>query len=813
MTIVAAMLGLGCKIDERELQVSSADSGTIGSVESLAPGASGGPGSSVSEGQDPSALGGVVAGAIGAACEQATDCDAGNCVDGVCCDSACAELCAACNLPGSVGICSAAPSDALCPEASCQGQSSECRPLNGGQTAVNCEAVGVCQANARCLAVPAPQGTPCQAGTGTCDGQGACLVPDKNALGVACEVDDDCAEGHCVANGDGTRVCCDAACDGVCQACSAAGRCETTPATDVRCAAVPCPADNVCRDYVDTITDNLCRAFGQCRDALDCGASGAFTALRPSAQCVCDPASGGCSLAVGTACALDGECASGACAQTGQGNRVCCSGACGAGSFCNAAGTGCVQCEGSQITCDGNVQRTCDAGTLVTTTCNNGCTPGVGCNALPPVGFLCDAGQCAPGGVCQQDVAGQARCCVRNCAAEGKVCSPSGSCDCPPGQVAVGTSCLLEPGDPCQSGAQCQAGLACVDGVCCQEACGGFCERCQAGSGLCVAVAAGQQELDPTSGNDCSNGFECTGVRGGCRARTGQACTDDDGSGCVSGACEPTAGGGARVCCSQACDGVLGSCRSTGQGCVQCESAAQCGNGCNVVQGTCNPLRAAGDTCSVAGQCATNACVRAADGNNLSRCCANCAPGQLCTAQGQCVNSGEPDGSPCAVNGDCLGGACRDQYLNIDEDAFPDMTTGIRICGSTPVLGRVFARDDNQSDCCDSDDQVFPGAPIPEPFAGVQGFEEVNNCSNFNYDCRNGETSSGRQARVNNTICINADISGLTEQQAQAVCDAIAGWEAATPECGETGTMANCTYVGGESCTNFGFIPETRRCF
>jgi hypothetical protein len=649
---------LGCKVDERKVRVSSPDGGASSGVGALEPGPSGAPGASGAEGQDPSSLAGIAAGSMGAACGQGIDCDSGHCVDEVCCDSPCTELCAACNLPGSVGVCSAAASDALCPEASCQGQSSECRPLNAGQTTANCEAVGVCRANAQCEALPAAQGVPCQAGTGTCDGQGACLVPDKSALGVACEVDDDCAEGHCVASGDGARVCCDAACDGVCQACSAAGRCETTPATDARCTAVTCPADNVCRDYVDTIADNLCRAFGQCRDALDCGAAGAFTALRPSAQCVCDPASGGCSLAVGTACALDGECASGACAQTAQGNRICCSGACEAGSFCNAAGTGCVQCEGSQVDCDGNVQRTCDAGTLVTATCNNGCTPGVGCNALPPVGFLCDTGQCAPGGVCQQDVAGQARCCVRNCAAEGKVCSPSGSCDCPPGQVAAGAGCQLEPGDPCQNSAQCQTGHSCVDGVCCQEACGGYCERCQAGTGLCVAIPAGQQELDPTAGNDCSNGFECTGVRGDCRARSGQACTSNDGSDCVSGACEPTAGGGARVCCSQACDGVLGSCRSTGQGCVQCESAAQCGNGCNAVQGTCNPLKAAGETCSVAGQCSTNACVRAADGNNQSRCCANCALGQLCTAQGQCVNPQSELGGNCNVNADCRVGVC-----------------------------------------------------------------------------------------------------------------------------------------------------------
>jgi hypothetical protein len=664
---------------------------------------------SLVEGQEPELQTEIAAALPAEACQQDIDCAAGNCVDGVCCDSPCTELCAACNVPGSLGVCSAAARDPLCPEANCSGQSSECRPLGSPLGALNCEAVGVCRATAECAALPAPAGMPCQQGTGTCDGQGACLVPDKNSLGEACEIDDDCAEGHCVAGGlDGARICCDAACDGLCQACSAAGRCEDTPLTDVRCEGVTCPVDNVCRDYPEAITDNLCRSFGQCRSPLDCVTPDFFTSLRPNAQCVCDPASGGCALAVGTSCEQGGECASGACAPTAEGNRLCCSGACAAGLFCSSTGTGCVQCEGSQVTCDGNVQRTCSAGAIVTTTCRNGCTPGTGCNPLPPVGFLCDAGRCASGGVCQQDTGNQTRCCVRNCAAEGKVCSPSGSCDCPPGQVATGNGCLFQPGDPCQNGAQCQTGLACVDGVCCREACGAYCERCQAGTGQCLAIAAGQQEADPVSGNNCTNGFECTGARNGCRARTGQSCSSNDGSDCVSGNCVPTAGG-ARVCCSQACSGVRDSCRSTGQGCVECESAAECGNGCNVAQGACNALRAAGETCSVAGQCATNRCVPASDGNNLSRCCANCAQGQLCTPQGQCVNRQSELGGNCTSNancrvGVCVGGTCCSTTCDLECQA----------CGGNGAC--------QSNGACDVFDCIAPNPPTVSPLAEGQEF-------------------------------------------------------------------------------------------
>jgi hypothetical protein len=781
-------LGLGCETDDRQVQLAD-PSREVTIVEGLEPDARVNGGSA------------IAAGSLGAACQQPADCNAGNCVDGVCCDSPCADLCAVCNLPSSLGACSTASNDPLCPEANCQGQTSECRALGGGQGAVNCEAVGVCRASAECVALPAPEGTPCQEGTGTCDGEGACLVPNKNALGESCAVGEDCAEGHCVAGGQGgALVCCDAACDGVCQACSAAGRCEGTPATDARCEAVTCPVDNVCRDYPETITEDLCRSFGQCRSALDCVVPDAFASLRPTAQCVCEPASGNCALAAGTSCEQAGDCASGACVPTAQGNLLCCSGACAAGLFCSSTGAGCVQCEGTELECDGNVQRTCNAGAVVTTPCANGCTPGTGCNALPPVGFLCDAGQCATGGVCQQDTGDQARCCVRNCAAENKVCSPTGSCDCPPGQVATGANCLRQQGDPCLNGAECQAGLTCVDGVCCGEACGAYCERCQPSSGLCVAVAAGQQETDLASGNSCSNGFECTGARNDCRGQTGQACSNNDGSDCASDNCEQTAGGGARICCSQACDGVRGSCRATGLGCVQCDSAAQCGNGCEIVQGTCNPLRADGATCTVAGQCSTNRCVPAADGN-FSRCCPNCASGQLCTAQGACISNLSGPGEPCSDGRDCEDGQCTSWFVDSDGDSFGSGTS-IGACGTVQPDVRLLPNQTltlDNGDCCPSDPGSFPGFTTPLAIHHTQ----PDACGSFDRDC---------SGRVENTLQNTLDALDGPIANCQAVpnvlCQALAGpannfaaWLGEVPPCGERGQQIACQFVG-TGCTS-----------
>ncbi|HVZ35999.1 MAG TPA: hypothetical protein VG963_26410, partial [Polyangiaceae bacterium] len=144
--------------------------------------------------------------ALGAACVTAADCDApGFCVDGVCCSSACTDLCAACNLPGQEGTCSAAPSDAACAQLTCPGQSTDCRQLDTSQLSLNCESFGKCRASADCADVIEPTGTSCADGAGSCDGNGACNVQGKASLGETCASDGDCAEGHCVAGAGGAQ--------------------------------------------------------------------------------------------------------------------------------------------------------------------------------------------------------------------------------------------------------------------------------------------------------------------------------------------------------------------------------------------------------------------------------------------------------------------------------------------------------------------------------------------------------------------------------------------------------------------------------
>lgn len=585
--------------------------------------------------------------ALGGACTDQTACASAHCVDGVCCDSVCTDLCATCAAPGSEGTCSPAPSDTACDAVACPG-GTECRGRDQTAVALNCEGIGVCRTNIVCDAIDQPTGTSCREGTGTCNGTGACSVPGKALLGASCATDDECAEGHC-AGPQGAAICCDAPCDGICQHCSAAGHCDEKPANDARCEAVTCPSDDPCRSYPDTLTDNLCSGLSQCATAQSCPA----TALRPGASCDCD-AELGCTLRQGIACSTSADCTSGICQSSLSGLTICCVETCGAGLSCAADGSGCVQCEGPAVTCDGSSAVSCVNGQLVPVDCANGCSDGLGCNSEAPVGFPCAAVQCVAGAVCQADVAGTRRCCTRDCGAENKVCAADGSCVCPPGQTqGAGSGCELRQGDPCGTGsATCGAGLTCTDGVCCNDACDGACESCNqpASVGTCTFNSR------DTAG--CQNGEQCVG-RGDCRSGQGRTCAVAPD--CVSGNCEPLIGvNGANTCCAANCAGQTPSCTSDGSRCVQCQSNSDCPNGCNVAQGVCNPPRTLGATCSVAAQCGSNVCLPDADDSNRNLCCPRCAVGQLCRA-GACADPPAGAGDDCARDNQCGTGLfCRD---------------------------------------------------------------------------------------------------------------------------------------------------------
>ena len=150
----------------------------------------------------------------GQGCASKADCasESQECVDGVCCSSACSDPCHSCVLPGEEGICLpfAGFDPGVCDGAMRCSPAGACAKAAGGacQVATDC-ASGLCQ------------GQKCAA----CDGQTACaegqVCVDGNCVaggqpqGSPCAGPEACESGFCV---DG--VCCDAACEGLCEACN-----------------------------------------------------------------------------------------------------------------------------------------------------------------------------------------------------------------------------------------------------------------------------------------------------------------------------------------------------------------------------------------------------------------------------------------------------------------------------------------------------------------------------------------------------------------------------------------------------------------
>lgn len=140
---------------------------------------------------------------LGGPCGASSECGSGACVDGVCCDSACEGQCAACNLPGSVGVCSAVLGPPQGGRPSC-GDVGPCGGSCDGATMTACAFPG---ADTEC-------GGPssCADGVatlpGVCDGAGQCQGPVSRNCGApgcegdvcatGCEDDSACASGRCI---------------------------------------------------------------------------------------------------------------------------------------------------------------------------------------------------------------------------------------------------------------------------------------------------------------------------------------------------------------------------------------------------------------------------------------------------------------------------------------------------------------------------------------------------------------------------------------------------------------------------------------
>jgi hypothetical protein len=406
----------------------------------------------------------------------------------------------------------------------------------------------------------------------------------SGALGSQCAIDSGCDSGHCVAG-----RCCDTACDGVCQACSEAGICNSSPADDQRCDVLTCatPA-TTCAQFPAAQATNRCAGPGLCKTACDpvtVATDALCEEVAPGITGQCD-AQGNCvdpRSVPGAACESDISCGPGTTCVDG----VCCKEACNAAcESCSATGDCVADAPGGS--CGDDLQ--CFGRGL----------------CLAPVGSSCQADTDCGSANCELAVGGGNACCVEPCA-NGLLCNGDGEC----------VSADSDLGVPCTDDTGCIGGR-CFDGVCCDSECGGACERCNAPgqTGRCSAEAAGTQ--DPL----CPAGLECAG-RAQCLRPLGSACTLN--GDCRSGECGPALQGAGEICCESVCP--------DGQRCA--------------ANGSCVAApRPDGSTCTVANDCASNSCVQ-------GRCCESACNGvcQACSALGDCNAS--PGNDPSCPPIDC----------------------------------------------------------------------------------------------------------------------------------------------------------------
>jgi len=661
----------------------------------------------------------TAAGANGAPCAMASECNSGFCTDGVCCDVACGGACMACNVSGSLGTCS--------PVAAGTDPAGEC----ADEGTPSCGHDGFCDGAGACRRYPA--GTVCfpQSCSGftrvlasRCDGLGTCAFGPtqscspyrcgatgdcrttctdnaqclsnmcasgscgKKPVGATCTVAGDCDSGFCEQG-----VCCASDCGGTCKSCA-------IPGSAGSCIDVPAGQDplNQCADQgaASCGTSGACDGTGSCKfyaATTNCAAATCTGSMLTAAQ-MCD-GKGVCASASAMACDPFG-CNAGTC-------RTSCatSADCAFGAFC--VGTACIpkKSMGADCTAGGECAGgACVDGVCCDTACGGACQacniPGkLGtCSPVPtgtdPASDCADEGapSCGKDGMC--DGAGACRrypqgteCAAGSCTGSTRrlssTCDGAGTCiagaslPCAPFVCGTGNACLTT----CNGSAQCVTPAQCMNGSCGRAPIGAACVQ----------------------STDCDSGFCAQGI---CCAT---ACTGTCRSCALAGSigsCVPVPAGvdpldqcqdsGAAGCGTDgACDGN-GACRFYA-GSTVC-AAASC-NG-NVLTGaaTCNGA----GTCSTATQtpCAPYTCGNGACGTSCNAG-TGCAPGSFCSGT-TCVPL-QPNGVNCTGAAECASGFCVDGVCC--NDGCAGSCRACNVSGQVGSCEPVPAGQDPGADCPD----------------------------------------------------------------------------------------------------------------
>jgi hypothetical protein len=388
--------------------------------------------------------------------------------------------------------------------------------------------------------------------------------------GQSCANGATCAVGECTGG-----VCCDRACAGTCQVCSATGTCTDQASREAcgngngRCFGVnqcllpegqPCSGREQCGD-------------GNCEPRLaGAGPSDRICCLEDcdSTGLVCNPQTGRCqapNLAVNAACGAPGQLACGAGLE--------CKSCFGGGNRCTPAEVCCGGCDpASEYACI-NGECACPTGTngVAQLDCGGGlCIPGNQANVCCPSSPGCPANLpgCTSDGRCVQ--------CLTNAQ-----CGPCSTCNtatntCTP--LARGT------GGVCAGQQLCDGAGACFTAQCSgagAQGCGD-CRTCQdfqcravanntgcQGNGLCVGGTCqpGAGSACQQGGTPCANNLPCTNGRCQESGGNGEACRT--GGECQSGVCN----GG--FCCAGACAAPCSTCAQGTGACVNAPARTACG--------------------------------------------------------------------------------------------------------------------------------------------------------------------------------------------------------------------------------------------
>lgn len=514
------------------------------------------------------------------------------------------------------------------------------------------------------------------------------------ASGTACSASHpgDCASTYCA-----DAVCCDKACDGPCETCSATGSCTAVTGAPPRsvsaCAPYASCAAGVCLGACSTDTDcvagswcsatkcvpkkaaaEACTAANQCSSGF-C-ADGVCCDKACTGQCeACDVSgTGKCGPVTGkprgtrAACPGDGSPCSKTCNGTNvatcdylpKGSEPCGSNACSSGVETHAS-----TCDGAGK-CD-DAPKSCGAYRCGGTSCRSACGSKLDCSD----GNYCASGACVPipglGASCSDASACASGACVDGVCCATPSCGAGSTCAAPGKEGR----CTHKNGLACATDDICASGM-CVDGVCCDARCPGQCESCIVPGqlGTCTAVVGLPRGAKPacakTADDACSQSLcdgkdrgKCGGFVGAdvaCRPATCKGGSAVAGASCTgTGACPAVA---EASCGAYACDKAGVSCR------LACTSDADCAPSYRCSTFVCKPKGDACDEAKAVAILATGerrACApyRCEAGACLGRCATtdDCSPGYACEgAICVAVGGGSADGGGCSHPGRPVGG-------------------------------------------------------------------------------------------------------------------------------------------------------------